>query len=247
MGLGQRGTSIQKEPGPLLSPPPSSHCPVSGKLGKHRCHRPRPRWSQHHPEPPEGGAGSSAPRAAGRLGRRKVPERALPAPLPRPGPPGLHAGGRPLPDRTVPAAALGCIPLGCRLPLSAEGSTKCPPQPSAISCLRRAGEEGGRSGRPRGDHCPRRPWGPGPSPAPPRPRPALARPPWTWHRPTSWQGGRERRPLAQPRPASPGGRRCCRPEPGGAVIKAMLLGSLGPERTALEVTPARVGVARWTL
>lgn len=196
-----------------------------------------------------------APRAAGSLGRRKVPENALLAPSLSGQPlPELSAGQESaLPQCKFLAAALGRIPLWLpsafvhHLPLSTEGSTKWPPQPSAILCLRRAG------GRTEGTTAPACPAWPGRSPAPPRPRPALARPPWTWHQPTSWQGGRERRPLSPPRPAlapppapAPSGRGCCRPEPRAAVIKAMLLGSLRPARTVLEKTLARRGVGCWT-
>ncbi|XP_074182666.1 uncharacterized protein LOC141570203 [Rhinolophus sinicus] len=192
--------------------------------------------------PSKGVTGAFGTQGTGSLGRRKVPENALLAPALRPAPPRIQrrAGARASPGQ-FRAAALGRIPAppaACLCPPSAfvhEGCTKWPPQPSAILCRRRAGAvgEGGRRGplRPparRGLAGAQR-------------RPARARP---WHQPTSWQGGR---PLAQPRPApAPGGRGRCRPEPRGAVIKAMLLGSLGPARTVLEKTLARPGVGCWT-
>lgn len=83
------------------------------------------------------------------------------------------------------------------LPLSAEGSTKWPPQPSAILC-----QAGGREGGRRETTAPAALRGLDGAQRRPRPRPALARPPWTWHQPTSWQGGRERRPLPSPARAS---------------------------------------------
>ncbi|XP_040346482.1 collagen alpha-1(I) chain isoform X1 [Herpailurus yagouaroundi] len=52
-------------------------------------------------------------------------------------------------------------------------------------------------------------------------------------------------PLATPQPPLTSRRRCCRPEPRRAVIKAMLLegvlAATGPARTVLEMTLARVG------
>lgn len=245
-GLGQRGASVQKGPRPLLSPPPGSHCPVRWETGK--AAGPLP-WAALVPAPPRAPRGGCPglwhPRAAGSLGRREVPERALPAPVPLARPPGLSAGRSPLPAWTL-LPLRGASPSGCRLPLSAEASTKWPPQPSAILCQRRAGgrPEGEAAGRPL--HPPALGAWPEPSAAPPAPGLGQAALDLA---PADILAGRSGAPAPHSAPPglAPSGRRCCRPEPGGAVIKAMLLGSLGPVRTALAVTPARVGVARWTL
>lgn len=134
------------------------------------------------------------------------------------------------------------------LPLSAEGSTKWPPQPSAILC-----QAGGREGGRRETTAPACPAWPGRSPAPAPPSPGLGQAALDLA-PADILAGRSGAPApSQPRPGlapppapAPSGRGCCRPEPRGAVIKAMLLGSLGPARTVLEKMLARLGVGCWT-
>lgn len=119
-----------------------------------------------------------AARAAGSLGRRKVPENALLAPLSGRPLPELSAGQESaLPQWEFRAAALGRIPAlaaGCLCPPSA--FVRRGLHEMAATALRHFVSQAGGSrggGRTRGDHCARRPcvaW------TEPSAGPALARP-----------------------------------------------------------------------
>lgn len=169
------------------------------------------------------------------MGRRKLPEKALPAP------PQLFLARSPwasTQDRR-PHFQSGHYPS---LPL------RGPSLPQAIGCLCLSGapQNGRRS----------------PPPAPsgldgaqqqPPPQPGLGRGcPGLGTSQSLGKAVREPRPftqpagpLATPQPPLTSRRRCCRPEPRRAVIKAMLLegvlAATGPARTVLEMTLARVG------
>lgn len=84
-------------------------------------------------------------REAGSLGRGKVPEAALPAPLSGQALPGLVQGGRP--GRSSSLLPWGASPARAAAASGFQGLTKWPPRPAAISCLRQAAaladEEGG--------------------------------------------------------------------------------------------------------
>lgn len=143
---------------------------------------------QDHPEPLEGVRAPLAAQGGRGPGQEEEGSREGTACPPLSGQAllGLHTGQA----ATLPEWTFLLPAPGGRLPLSSWGCTKWPLQPSAILCMRQAGERVARQGRREGDHCPPAcpEWpgrSPAPAPAPARPWPRL---PWAWHQRTSWQG-----------------------------------------------------------
>lgn len=177
LGLGQGGLSSGRSPGlggRMSASTPAAPQPAQPPLMRQEDIGPLP-WSGARPlsaqSPLKGTWSLWQPRAAGSLGGRKVPERALPAPftLSRPSRPQCRAG-IPLPEWTLLPAATGAPPPAAPV---FDGSTKWLPQPCAILCLGRVASSLGEGAG--GDHCPPAcPGWPGLSPAP---APTLA---WPW-------------------------------------------------------------------